>query len=497
MEEGNQKRNIFSYSRIAEYFKTRFSLEEDKAHRDEVIASISKGAEFRGVNLWVLIFATMIASLGLNVNSPAVIIGAMLISPIMGPIISSGLALSINDYDLLKKSLRSFARMMIVAMVTSTLYFLISPLSTPGSELLARTTPTAYDVFIALFGGMAGMVAQTRRDKTSTVIPGVAIATALIPPLCTAGFGIATAQPRIFFGALYLFSINSVFIAMAAYIIVRLLKYEHKVAVDKARERRRNIIMAVTTLVVFIPSVVIGVHMINVSVFESKVATYVSHVFNFPQTRVIDKKMTYKVGRTPSQVELMLVGDPLDDQTIENARTQMRDYGLESVELTVRQASHTERMDYVSLNASYVELLEEKNDRIKSMRTRHAEEIDAKNRDIEQLNRELDYYCFRNIDVNDIAREAGKCMSNIGSLSLTKGMEYDTNGAEYDATLICIVRPVNAARGIDRKMLLEWLRIRTKVDNIRLFVDEPLPAEASPAVKESPEAAENGLKQEN
>ena len=167
----------------------RFSLSEDSARQEETVDMICRGVEFRGTNLWVLIFATMIASLGLNVNSAAVIIGAMLISPIMGPIMGIGLSLGINDFELLKKALRNYALMFIVAIITSTVYFLVSPLSSNSSELLARTVPTTYDVLIALFGGLAGIVAQTRQDRTSTVIPGVAIATALTPPLCTAGFG--------------------------------------------------------------------------------------------------------------------------------------------------------------------------------------------------------------------------------------------------------------------------------------------------------------------
>ena len=175
---------------FAEFFTDRFNLEEDKAQRDEVVENISKGVVFRGVNLWILIFATIIASLGLNVNSAAVIIGAMLVSPLMGPIMGIGLSLGINDFDLLKKALRNFGLMIAVSIIASTLYFFISPLSDARSELLARTVPTTYDVLIAFFGGMAGMIAQTRKDRNSTVIPGVAIATALMPPLCTAGFGL-------------------------------------------------------------------------------------------------------------------------------------------------------------------------------------------------------------------------------------------------------------------------------------------------------------------
>ena len=282
---------------LREFMKGRFSLDEDKAQRDEVVASVSKGVEFRGVNLWVLIFATMIASLGLNVNSAAVIIGAMLISPIMGPIMGVGLALGINDFELLKKSLRNLALMFIVAIITSTVYFFISPLSSNSSELLARTVPTTYDVLIALFGGLAGIVAQTRQDRTSTVIPGVAIATALIPPLCTAGFGLATGQFRFFIGAFYLFFINSVFIALATYAMVRFLQYEKKVFIDKVRERTVKRLMMVITLVTFIPSVVIGFHMVRVSLFEAVADKYVSQVFNFPHTRVIECNKHYAQGK--------------------------------------------------------------------------------------------------------------------------------------------------------------------------------------------------------
>ena len=228
-----QVRSSFSawIGELREFMKGRFSLDEDQAQRDEVVAAISKGVEFRGVNL--------------------------------------GLSLGISDFDLLKKSLRNLTLMFIVAIITSTIYFFISPLSSNSSELLARTVPTTYDVLIALFGGLAGIVAQTRQDRTSTVIPGVAIATALIPPLCTAGFGLATGQFKFFFGAFYLFFINSVFIALATYAMVRFLKYEKKAFIDKGRERTVKRLMMVITLVTFIPSVVIGFHMVRVSVFEA------------------------------------------------------------------------------------------------------------------------------------------------------------------------------------------------------------------------------------
>ena len=428
---------------LREFMKGRFSLDEDKAQRDEVVASVSKGVEFRGVNLWVLIFATMIASLGLNVNSAAVIIGAMLISPIMGPIMGVGLALGINDFELLKKSLRNLALMFIVAIITSTVYFFISPLSSNSSELLARTVPTTYDVLIALFGGLAGIVAQTRQDRTSTVIPGVAIATALIPPLCTAGFGLATGQFKFF----------SVFIALATYAMVRFLQYEKKVFIDKVRERTVKRLMMVITLVTFIPSVVIGFHMVRVSLFEAVADKYVSQVFNFPHTRVIECNKHYAQGKNPSQIELLLVGEPLGEEVIENARTQMRNFGLEEAELVVRQANTEDKVDVVSLQKSYQELLEEKNRRIGEMSS--------------QLKR----YRVTNVEVNDISREVGAMMDNIGAISLTKGITFDVEGTPGDTTLVCVVTPRDSALPVDRETLIRWLRIRTKVENVKLFVE--------------------------
>ena len=453
--DGQGLRSSFSVwiQDMREFLKGRFSLEDDKAQRDEVVANISKGVVFRGVNLWVLIFATMIASLGLNVNSAAVIIGAMLISPIMGPIMGIGLSLGINDFDLLKKSLRNFVLMFIVAIITSTVYFFLSPLSSNSSELLARTVPTTYDVLIALFGGLAGIVAQTRQDRTSTVIPGVAIATALIPPLCTAGFGLATGQMRFFFGAFYLFFINSVFIALATYLMVRFLKYEKKIFIDKTRERNVKRLMMIITLATFVPSVVIGFRMVRVSIFEASVDKYVAQVFNFPQTRVIECSKHYAHGHKPSQIELLLLGEPLSEEMVENARSQLSGFGLSETELVVRQAGGEERIDVASLQQSYGELLEEKNRRIGEMTSL------------------LQRYRVTNVEVGDISREMGAMMDNIRTVSLTKGITFDTAGTPGDTTLVCVVTPSDSTRTIDRETLIRWLRVRTRVDNVKLFVE--------------------------
>ena len=201
-------RNIFA---IKSFLREYLDLRKDKDNELETIDSIRKGVEFKGANLWILIFAIFMASLGLNVNSTAVIIGAMLISPLMGPIMGVGLSVGMNDFELMKRSLKSFLITTAFSVTTATVYFLFTPIAEAQSELLARTSPTIYDVFIALFGGLAGVVALSTKEK-GNVIPGVAIATALMPPLCTAGYGLASGNLIYFLGAFYLYFINSVFI---------------------------------------------------------------------------------------------------------------------------------------------------------------------------------------------------------------------------------------------------------------------------------------------
>ena len=243
MEVGNHRKYL-----IRTFFKNYLELNRTEAEERETVESIRNGVEFKGANLWILIFAIFIASLGLNVNSTAVIIGAMLISPLMGPIMGVGLSVGLNDFELMKRSLKSFLVATLFSVMTATLYFLFTPLDEVQSELLARTSPTIYDVFIALVGGLAGIVALSTKEK-GNVIPGVAIATALMPPLCTAGFGLATGNWLYFLGAFYLYFINSVFISLATFIGVRVMRFQRKQFVDKAREKLvKRYIVAIAVL---------------------------------------------------------------------------------------------------------------------------------------------------------------------------------------------------------------------------------------------------------
>ena len=440
---------------LRSFLRSRFDLSADKASEEEVVDNIRKGVEFKGTNLWVLIFATFVASLGLNVNSTAVIIGAMLISPLMGPIMGMGLSVGINDFELLKRSLRNFGFMVLASIFTSTLYFFISPLSGAQSELLARTTPTTYDVLIALFGGLAGIVAQSRKDRTSTVIPGVAIATALMPPLCTAGFGLATLQFKYFIGAFYLFCINTVFIAIATFIVVRFLHYSKKEFVDKNREMRVRRSILLIVLVTIIPSVVIGYRIVKRSLFENDVKRYVNTVFQFPKTKVIEHTGIYRPDNGESYVEIYLIGEPISDEMIENARLQMPQYNLRDVRLVVRQSGETDNLNFSTLQTGYQELLSEKNIRIRELETK------------------LSAFATDTLAVRDITVEMRTLVPDLHDVTLSKAVRYNTDKTPADTLVLCVMH-LNKGKKLaagERERIEQWLRVRTKTDSLKLYTE--------------------------
>ncbi len=454
MENQNSALRRMRLDNFIKYLKERFDLREDSAPQNEVVENIRKGVVFKGTNLWVLIFAIFIASLGLNVNSTAVIIGAMLISPLMGPIIGVGLSLGTNDFDLLKNSVRNFLLMVSVSIVTSTLYFLVSPITVAQSELLARTTPTTYDVLIALFGGLAGMVAQTRRDRSYVVVAGVAIATALMPPLCTAGYGIATGQFRYFIGAFYLFFINSLFIALASYVIILLLHYDKKTHIDKEREKRVRKMMYVVVIVTVVPSVILGYGIIHRTAFEEHAERYVNSVFQYNDTMLIDYDSHYRAEGKISRIEVRLVGEPLSEAIIDNARSQMEHYGLSDTELVIRQTDISgEKVDVTALQSSYSEIIGEKNAKIAQLEARVASLTVADT-----------------LSVSDITREAATVVDNLASLSIARHVIHTTGGVPVDTIMYCFVTPADSTLVVDTGRLTEWLRLRTKSSDLEIIM---------------------------
>lgn len=335
-------------SSLKAYMKDYFNLSAYLIPQDEAEASIREGVSFRGMNSMILIAAIFIASLGLNTNSTAVIIGAMLISPLMGPIIGLGLGVGIHDFGLIKRSFHNLAMATAISVITSTIYFLISPVSEGSSELLARTSPTIYDVFIGLFGGMAGVLAIGSRSK-GNVIPGVAIATALMPPLCTAGYGIATLQLHYFLGASYLFLINSIYIAFATTIGVKLMGYHNITAVNPERARKVRKIVYAIVIITMIPSIYLTYTMIRDNAFQRNVGRFVNSEFHFTGTQVLDYKA--KITNGEKLITVALIGKALPIDSVQLALTaQLPRYDLGGASLTIIQGD--ERTDFDPTAAS-------------------------------------------------------------------------------------------------------------------------------------------------
>lgn len=364
------------YVQIKAFFARIFDVRQEKEDEQETIDSIKKGVEFKGTNLWVLIFATFIASLGLNTNSTAVIIGAMLISPLMGPIMGFGLGLGISDFELIKRSFRNFAIATVFSVITSSIYFLISPISEAQSELLARTQPTLYDVLIAFFGGLAGIVASSTKSK-GNVIPGVAIATALMPPLCTAGFGLATGNLYYFFGAFYLFFINSVFISLATYLVVRVLKYPKKVFLDKDHEKRVTRYAGIIVIFTIVPSLFLSYRLVKTTYFNQQVLNYVNTELAFPNTQILSKTITNTSDK--KEIKVVLIGDNVSDSTIESARNRLPNYGLKDVSLVVQQGFSEQETDINKLKSLLMQDLYKNSEQV--LRTQ-AMQIDSLQREL-------------------------------------------------------------------------------------------------------------------
>ena len=315
-----------------ENFFDKFHLNTEKEELQTVITSIDNGVTFRGTNLWILIFAIFVASLGLNVNSTAVIIGAMLISPLMGPIMGIGLSIGIYDVALLRKSISNYFVATGVALTTSTFFFLVSPLSDAHSEILARTSPTIYDVLIALFGGFAGIVATSSRQK-GNVIPGVAIATALMPPLCTAGYGLATLQINYFFGAFYLYIINTVFIALATFIIVRVLHFPKTNLQNTRTNKIAHRIVWFVVVLTLIPSIYFGYDVVQQNKFTNNANRFIVNEAHFPNDYLLNKKIDAKNRK----ISLVFGGKEISPGEIAQLKNELQQYNLATATLEVNQ----------------------------------------------------------------------------------------------------------------------------------------------------------------
>jgi uncharacterized hydrophobic protein (TIGR00271 family) len=442
---------------IKDFFIRNFDVRQDKEDELETIESIKKGIEFKGTNLWVLIFATFVASLGLNINSTAVIIGAMLISPLMGPIMGFGLGLGISDFGLIKRAFRNFVTAILFSVITSTVFFLISPISEAQSELLARTQPTVYDVLIAFFGGLAGIVASSTKSK-GNVIPGVVIATALMPPLCTAGFGLATGNLYYFFGAFYLFFINTVFISLSTYLVVRILKYPKKVFLDKQTEKKVSRYVGVIVFFTIVPSLFLSYNLVRTTYFNERVRTFVAEELNFPNTQVLSKKVT--IRQDLKEVKVILIGDVVADNVIAQAKAKLPSYGLKGVSLVVQQGFN-QTTDINQLKSMLVQDLYHNREDV----------LRQQSMQIDSLKRNLDWYRSNDQMASQLVPELKVLFPDVNQISCSHTFMMNTATSQPDTVLLVYVKSNTKLRAAEQQKLQNWLAARVNVKNIKLIIE--------------------------
>lgn len=296
-----------------------FDLEKDRAPLEEIAERIHSGGTLKGTNMCILILAIFIASIGLNMNSTAVIIGAMLISPLMGVIMSLGYGMATYDSSYVRESFLKLVFQVSLSVLTSAVYFTLSPIDTASTELLARTEPTIWDVLIAIFGGLAGIIGSTRIEK-SNVIPGVAIATALMPPLCTAGYGLATYSPKFFFGALYLFFINSFFICLTTFIVLKFIKIPAKTYVSEQVFRRQRWLLSLLGVIIILPSMYMAYQSILNNLEQAQVKAYIESNFQQGDPQVV----AFHLAPQEKELALTIIGRTIttDEQTELEERLQ-------------------------------------------------------------------------------------------------------------------------------------------------------------------------------
>ena len=446
-------------NKFSAYLRSILSM-SDQIDTESASISIKNNIYFKGPNVIILICAIVIASIGLNVNSIPVIIGAMLISPLMGPIIGFGLGLGTNDTDLLKNALKNFLVMVIVSILASTLYFIVSPLTLEHpTELLARTNPTIYDVLIAFAGGIAGMV-ETCRKERGVVLSGVAIATALMPPLCTVGYSIANLDFSSFIGALYLFMINCIFIALATFLTTKYLSFPVVKLEDAKLDKRRTRTIAFLMLVIIVPSILSAIKVVKESNFNRYAAIIVSENKSIGKSYIYDHKTN--LSSKPATIELFMAGELLDELQKEKIYQSAESHGITRSQIVFREDAAIQN---VPISDEEI---------VRSIYEQNEKRLQAREETIKGLEQELDAYRSKEMPVALIARELGAQYSNVTGVVLTRGESsmLESNATKEEIIAIVYSKPLLNSSSI--KTIENWLKIRLGSSNVNI-INKPTP----------------------
>jgi len=429
------------------------------------IEGIVKDIPFKGHTAWILIFSILIASIGLNTNSTAVVIGAMLISPLMGPILGMGLSIGINDIDTLRRSLINFGVMVFLSILTAFVYFKISPLQTASSEILARTEPTLLDVLIAIFGGLAGIVAGSRKEK-SNAIPGVAIATALMPPLCTAGFGLATGNMLYFIGALYLFFINTIFIALSTFIVVKYLRFPLAKYATAKKRKKVNRIVAIVAILMIAPSIFTFKVIIERSFYDKEAKLFIDKYIVYNGAEIIRKK----IFNDPKEIDVYFIGERVPDDMISSWQQKIQENPtLEGTKLIIGQGE--DKISELKTEMSKVKegLIKDlflQNNNSQTLNDKETEILLLKDQ-IQHLKKEAEEQKNK-VPLLTLSNEAKINYPNIETISYAEIITSDFKKIDT-VPLIAVQwsKKIKAAvKENEKKKLGEWFKFKLKLDTI-------------------------------
>lgn len=443
-----------NFNTVREFLKTTLNLTND-VDIQAASENIRKNIPFRGPNVYILFVAIIIASVGLNVNSIPVIIGAMLISPLMGPITGLGLGLGTNDRELVLFSIKNLLVMVGISLLAATLYFILTPLEIDNpTELLARTRPTIYDVFIALFGGLAGVLETARKEK-GTVISGVAIATALMPPLCTVGYGIANLSWQYTIGALFLFSINCIFIAMAAYLMAKFLKFPMKTV---EQHRTRYFILSYALVILLAAtSIFTGYHVIRENDFTKLANRFVKKNQNIGKTYIYDSQVN--IDSKPYMLELRLAGETLNEDTKEMLLRDAENYGIMRSQIVIHEDA-TVQVD--RFNETEI---------VKNLMATNANNIQVRDDSIKVLNAQIAHYKQQELPAKQLAEELQVQLPSITRLTLAKGTALEQNVVMSEEQVVVVAHCIKMPGEEEKARVYEWLKIRLQIQDLEIIFD--------------------------
>ena len=443
-----------NFNTIRDFLKNTLNL-TDYVDIPAASENIRKNIPFRGPNVYILFVAIIIASVGLNVNSIPVIIGAMLISPLMGPITGLGLGLGTNDRELVLFSIKNLLVMVGISLLAATLYFILTPLEIDNpTELLARTRPTIYDVFIALFGGLAGVLETARKEK-GTVISGVAIATALMPPLCTVGYGIANLSWQYTIGALFLFSINCIFIAMAAYLMAKFLKFPVKTV---EQHRTRYFILSYGLVILLAAtSIFTGYNVIRENDFTKLANRFVKKNQNIGKTYIYDSQVN--IDSKPYMLELRLAGETLNEDTKEMLLRDAENYGIMRSQIVIHEDA-TVQVD--RFNETEI---------VKNLMATNASNVQVRDDSIKVLNAQITAYKQRELPAKQLAEELQVQLPSITRLTLAKGTALEQNMVMSEEQVVVVAHCSEMPSEEEKARVYEWLKVRLQIDSLEIIFE--------------------------